>query len=113
MAQQEQQKITMTMTGNELYLLRTIRLANALGRRVSQHDLGVALGLQPASAARRVRKWEDGEEEISGTTEIALAWLWVSIPDFLVPSNNAEALESFNKFWRWRFDRHEQAHETT
>jgi hypothetical protein len=92
------------MTGEELHKLRTERLPNALGRRVSQHDLGIALGLQPASAARRVRKWECGEEKIVGPTEIALSWLWVCIPDFLVPSDNAQALAFFNTFWRWRFD---------
>lgn len=67
--------------------------SEALGRRVSQHDLGVALGLKPDSAARRMRKWEKGEERVSGPATLALEFLRFAMgyPDV------------FNRYWRDRF----------
>lgn len=81
------------ITGNEVKQLRDGELAGCLGRHVSQRELGLALGLQPDSAARRVRKWEQGDESISGPMTLALEFLRFA----------TGYPEVFNRYWRDRF----------
>ena len=81
------------MTGDDVSRIRKTLLPLRLNRSVSQHDLGCALGLEPASAARRVRKWEKGEEAISGPTILALIFLEAACADHYL----------FDRYWRKRF----------
>ena len=81
------------MDGKRLFLLRTVTLSRLLNRSVSQYELGTALGLNIASAARRVRKWEKDEEAISGPTILALMFLEVACADSYL----------FDRYWRKRF----------
>jgi len=55
--------------GSEVKRIRE-EIGAAIGRRVSQRDLGLALGLSDDNADRLVRKWEDGEP--SGPAAVAL-----------------------------------------
>jgi hypothetical protein len=62
------------MTGAEVKQIR-IALGDALGRRISQSDLGRALRLAPASGADTVRSWEDGKRAVTGPAAVALRLL--------------------------------------
>lgn len=57
--------------------VRKIRedLGRALGRRISQRDLGLALGLTYNSAHDTVRSWEDGSRDVSGPASVALEFM--------------------------------------
>jgi len=48
----------MTLTGDDVRRIRE-RIGEFRGRRVSQYDLGLALGLSPKNADRAVRDWEE------------------------------------------------------
>ena len=39
---------------------------------LTQRELGLALRLKPSSADRTVRRWEDGEIEVSGPASVAI-----------------------------------------
>jgi hypothetical protein len=67
------------MTGADVKAIGNA-LSDATGRRVSQYDLGVMLGLSVDNAARLVRKWE--EEEPSGPAAIALRYLCQGLPGY-------------------------------
>jgi len=56
------------MTGEDVKAIR-----EALGRRVSLRDLGLALGLAPANAKDTVRRWE--EEGPTGPAAAALRFI--------------------------------------
>ena len=47
------------MTGSDVKEIRE-KLGDALGRRLSQRDLGLALRLSEGNAARAIRDWEEG-----------------------------------------------------
>jgi DNA-binding transcriptional regulator YiaG len=59
------------MQGAEVKRIRE-EIGHAVGRRLSQRDLGLALGLSPANAADMVRSWEDGSKPVSGPAATAL-----------------------------------------
>lgn len=59
----------MTLTGDDVRRIRE-RIGEFRGRRVSQYDLGLALGLSPKNADRAVRDWE--ELGPSGPASVAL-----------------------------------------
>ena len=59
----------MTLTGDDVKRIRE-RIGEFRGRRMSQFDLGVALGLAPKNADRAVRDWE--ELGSSGPASVAL-----------------------------------------
>src|SRR3954451_22159479 len=67
------------MTGADVKAIRNA-LSEATGRRVSQYDLGIILGLSVDNAARLVRKWE--EEEASGPAAMALRYLSQGLPGY-------------------------------
>ena len=48
----------MTLTGDDVKRIRE-RIGEFQGRRVSQYDLGLALGLAPKNAEHAVRDWEE------------------------------------------------------
>ena len=60
------------MTGDDVRQIREA-IGRLLGRKVSQQDLGLALGLAPANAATTVRRWE--ESEPTGPAAVALAFM--------------------------------------
>jgi len=58
-----------TMSADEVKMAR-LEIGAALGKTMSQRDLGLMLGLTPASADRTVRNWEtDGP---TGPAAVAL-----------------------------------------
>jgi transcriptional regulator with XRE-family HTH domain len=63
------------VTGADVKRIREA-LGETLGRRVSQRDLGLALGLAPANAADTVRRWE--HEGPSGPAAVALELLEIA-----------------------------------
>ncbi len=62
------------MTADDVKAIREA-LGRTLGRRISQNDLGLALGLAPANAADTVRSWEDGKRDVSGPATLALQFM--------------------------------------
>lgn len=62
------------MQGAEVKRIRE-EIGRALGRRVSQRDLGLALGLAPKNADDTARSWEDGSKPVSGPAALALELL--------------------------------------
>lgn len=60
------------MTGGEFKRLR-MALSAAVGRHLSQADIGAAFGLAASSADRTVRNWETGEP--SGPAAVAMTYL--------------------------------------
>jgi DNA-binding transcriptional regulator YiaG len=59
----------MTLTGDDVKRIREL-IGEFRGRRMTQYDLGLALGLSPKNADRAVRDWE--ELGPSGPTNVAL-----------------------------------------
>jgi len=72
--------------GSEVKRIRE-EIGAAIGRRVSQRDLGLALGLSADNADRLVRKWEDGEP--SGPAAVAL-----ELMQLLILQGNAHEVKS-------------------
>ena len=68
-------RITLSnMTARDVQMVRT-SLAQALSCKISQHDLGIMLGLSPATAFDTVKSWEMGDKGISGPAALALRLL--------------------------------------
>lgn len=65
------------MTGDDVKQIREA-LGAVVGRRLSQRDLGIAMGLAPANADRLVRQWEEGEP--SGPAAVALRFMREATP---------------------------------
>jgi hypothetical protein len=59
----------MTLTGDDVRRIRE-RIGEFRGRRLTQFDLGLALGLSPKNADRAVRDWE--QLGPSGPASVAL-----------------------------------------
>jgi hypothetical protein len=78
------------MTGHEVKTIREA-LGDALGRNVSQRDLGLALGLAPANAKDTVRSWEDGSRDVTGPAATALKFFALSIDESGPPDVAIEA----------------------
>lgn len=73
------------MTSAEVHAIRTA-LGAALGRRMSQADLGRLLQLAPANGADTVRSWEDGKRAVTGPAAVALRLLGYGAGVGIVPN---------------------------
>lgn len=70
------------LTGDDVKRCRE-HFSKLLGWRVSQHDLGVALKLAPASAKDTIRQFEDGSRVVTGPASVALELLYRMTTDAL------------------------------
>lgn len=69
------------MKGDEVKKIR-YALSEAVGRRMSQHDLAAVLGLTGSTGPDTLRSWEDGSRDVSGPGALALRYLSQGLPGF-------------------------------
>lgn len=62
------------LTGEDVLVIRQA-LGRALGRELLEEDFGLLLGLKPGNADRSVRRWESGENEVTGAASFAIRML--------------------------------------
>jgi hypothetical protein len=92
------------MTPDDVKKIREA-LGEVVGRRISQHDLGLALGLAPASAGRSVREWET-----SGPTGPAAAALgFMLLCTGIVPKIARETQNDIAEIVKLMFDANARA----